>query len=80
MKYNDLVIPCVACRRPADHAHHFIPRSRGGKLTVPLCAGCHRKLHTGNPTVTYIVKRFLLRLGLDLDEVKYLLEGDDTDS
>jgi hypothetical protein len=27
------------------HQHHVIPRSKGGKNTVPLCEPCHGKVH-----------------------------------
>jgi hypothetical protein len=25
--------------------HHVVPRSKGGKKTIPLCARCHDKVH-----------------------------------
>jgi len=25
--------------------HHVVPKSRGGKETVPICKACHRKIH-----------------------------------
>ena len=36
---------CFECDQPADHDHHVIPRSLGGTRTVPLCHGCHGKVH-----------------------------------
>ena len=47
---------CFECGRPAAYRHHVIPKTRGGKKTVPLCAVCHalvhgrRALHTGELT------------------------------
>lgn len=37
--------PCFECGRPAEHRHHVIPKSRGGKKTIPLCAKCHSLAH-----------------------------------
>jgi len=42
-------LTCALCARPlpaaqAD-AHHLIPRSEGGKETVPLHRICHRQIH-----------------------------------
>lgn len=36
---------CFECGRDADVDHHVVPRSRGGKKTVPLCEACHGKAH-----------------------------------
>lgn len=36
---------CFECGSPADVDHHVVPRSRGGKMTVPLCLSCHGKAH-----------------------------------
>jgi hypothetical protein len=36
---------CFDCNEPADHRHHVVPKSRGGRATVPLCATCHSKAH-----------------------------------
>ena len=36
---------CFECDAIAEHDHHVIPRSRGGKKTVPLCVRCHSKAH-----------------------------------
>lgn len=27
------------------HAHHVVPRAKGGRRTVPLCEECHAKVH-----------------------------------
>ncbi|WP_265569861.1 HNH endonuclease [Sphingomicrobium nitratireducens] len=40
--------PCWLCGRPLGHRvewHHPVPRSQGGRETVPLHAICHRTLH-----------------------------------
>jgi 5-methylcytosine-specific restriction endonuclease McrA len=36
---------CFECGAPAAHQHHVVPRSLGGTKTVPLCEGCHGKVH-----------------------------------
>lgn len=40
---------CWLCRRPLGDRvqwHHFIPRSRGGRATVPVHPICHSALHS----------------------------------
>lgn len=36
---------CFECDRPAQHHHHVVPRSKGGKRTLPLCRDCHALAH-----------------------------------
>jgi len=36
---------CFECRLPAKYKHHVVPKSLGGTKTVPLCEGCHSKIH-----------------------------------
>lgn len=39
---------CWLCLRPLGHRtewHHPVPRSRGGRATVPLHPICHRTIH-----------------------------------
>jgi hypothetical protein len=36
---------CFECGRPAAYRHHVIPKSKGGKKTVPLCGVCHALIH-----------------------------------
>ena len=43
-----LHVPCFECDAPAAVQHHVVPRARGGTKTVPLCAGCYRRLQ-GSP-------------------------------
>ncbi len=38
---------CFDCGAPAVERHHVVPRSLGGKNTVPLCVECHSKVHGG---------------------------------
>ena len=40
-----IVAECFECGEPAEYAHHVVPRSRGGTMTVPLCGACHAKAH-----------------------------------
>lgn len=39
---------CVRCARPAEHAHHVLPRAFGGSddpsNLVPVCSRCHPSL------------------------------------
>lgn len=36
---------CFECDEVAIFDHHVVPKSRGGRRTVPLCAACHAKAH-----------------------------------
>ena len=36
---------CFECGEMAEYQHHVIPKSKGGKRTVPLCGVCHAKVH-----------------------------------
>ena len=40
--------PCVRCDRPAEHAHHVLPRAFGGSddpsNLVAVCSRCHPSL------------------------------------
>lgn len=43
------VAPCALCSRPLGRAvemHHLVPKSEGGRETVPLHPICHRKVHS----------------------------------
>ena len=53
---------CIECNKPAQEQHHVIPKSLGGNATVPLCNGCHAKVHGlgGNRRDQH---RLLTRLG-----------------
>lgn len=40
---------CALCSRPLGQKtemHHLVPKSQGGKETIPLHPICHRKIHT----------------------------------
>ena len=41
---------CFECDAPADHMHHVVPRVLGGTRTIPLCEGCHGKVHSRDMT------------------------------
>lgn len=48
MKNKTLVIDlsiCFECGAPKKDMHHIIPKSKGGKKTIPLCAKCHGQVH-----------------------------------
>jgi 5-methylcytosine-specific restriction endonuclease McrA len=39
---------CPLCGRPFGRKvekHHIVPKSKGGRITVPLHPICHRKIH-----------------------------------
>lgn len=38
-------VACIECASPATEQHHVIPKSMGGKATVPLCGKCHARVH-----------------------------------
>lgn len=40
---------CFECEQPAVTDHHVIPRSKGGRRTVPLCQVCHDLVHDLRP-------------------------------
>jgi hypothetical protein len=40
---------CFECSAPATADHHVIPESKGGRKTVPLCAGCLAKVTRPKP-------------------------------
>ena len=39
---------CFECEAPVECFHHVIPRSKGGKMTIPLCNKCHGLVHDMN--------------------------------
>jgi len=48
MKNNIMIIDlsiCFECGEPKKDMHHVIPKSKGGKKTIPLCAKCHGLVH-----------------------------------
>ena len=53
--------PCFECGENADVEHHVVPRSRGGKNTVPLCESCHGKAHGRQMTTKALVVDALAR-------------------
>jgi hypothetical protein len=36
---------CFECGNPAENYHHVVPKTKGGRKTVPLCLECHSKVH-----------------------------------
>jgi hypothetical protein len=36
---------CFECGKPAQNDHHVVPKVKGGTNTLPLCLGCHAKVH-----------------------------------
>lgn len=52
---------CEICGREAVTVHHFIPKSRSEAVRydiengVPVCNGCHKKIHSWDPHLSGIV-------------------------
>ena len=48
---------CLVCGMPMSCLHHYYPKSSAGNLRynldngVPLCQGCHFRLHNGFPEI-----------------------------
>ncbi|HMO68383.1 MAG TPA: HNH endonuclease [Novosphingobium sp.] len=58
---------CWLCARPLGHRvewHHPVPKSRGGRETVPVHPICHRTLH-----VTF-ANAELARIGADAGQLR----------
>lgn len=38
---------CPLCKRDGAPMsdHHLVPKSRGGKITEPICNACHKQIH-----------------------------------
>jgi predicted HNH restriction endonuclease len=43
---------CFEYGDEAEYQHHIVPKSLGGKKTIPLCSECHGKIH--NKTFLHI--------------------------
>lgn len=42
-------VVCFECDSPTNiNQHHVVPRVLGGTRTIPLCEGCHSKVHGRN--------------------------------
>lgn len=72
---------CFICYNKATENHHVIPKSLGGKKTIPLCSECHAKVH-GNESLrkdnhSYLTKKGLQRAkarGIKLGNPKNLTD------
>lgn len=59
--------PCWLCGRPLgvrSESHHPVPKSRGGRETVPLHPICHRTLHVR------FTNAELAKIGADADALR----------
>lgn len=52
---------CFNCDKKAEHQHHVVPKSKGGKKTIPLCIECHSKAHNKYMTGSYLTKLGLMK-------------------
>ena len=52
---------CFECAEPMVDMHHVIPKSKGGKKTIPLCAKCHGLVHGKN----FLRSKELQMLGIE---------------
>ena len=43
---------CFECGGNADAEHHVVPKSLGGKKTIPLCNECHRIVHSCDSSIS----------------------------
>lgn len=50
--------PCFECGVITKGLHHVVPVSLGGTKQIPLCEGCHNKVHGG------LINSGLIREGL----------------
>jgi len=50
---------CFECGLLAEHDHHVVPRSAGGTKTIPLCVGCHGKVHGHRFAMPSFIKKRL---------------------
>jgi hypothetical protein len=55
------IIKCFECGHNKDiQHHHVVPKSRGGKTTLPLCSSCHSLVHNKKMTsVSFLTKQAL---------------------
>jgi len=44
---NTTTYDCPLCGRevPKVSDHHLVPKSRGGRETLPICLDCHKSVH-----------------------------------
>ena len=48
---------CLVCGKPVSCGHHYYPKSSAGNLRyfwpniIPICSGCHFRLHNGDPRI-----------------------------
>lgn len=48
---------CFECGGKAKHAHHIVPKSLGGKRTIPLCLACHGAVHRQDLALPALVRK-----------------------
>jgi hypothetical protein len=60
---------CFECGEPKQDMHHVIPKSKGGKKMIPLCAKCHGLVHGKD----FVKMRTLQKIGIQkaINEGKY---------
>jgi len=64
---SDQPAPCALCARPLGRRiewHHVVPKSQGGRETVPLHPICHRAIHAN------VTNKELARLYPTLEAIK----------
>lgn len=50
---------CFECGDDATTNHHVVPRSRGGRNTVPLCDKCHGLAHGRKMSTRHLTREAL---------------------
>ena len=70
---EEAALPCALCGRPLGRKvewHHAVPRSEGGRETVPVHPICHRALHAAATNAD--LARLAADAGGTLDAVRAL--------
>jgi hypothetical protein len=62
---------CFECDEPMKDMHHVVPKSKGGKRTLPLCAKCHGLVHDRN----FVKHRQLQREGVERAKAEGKFKG-----
>ena len=69
---NISLFVCYECGSNKNiHNHHIIPKSRGGKKTIPLCEVCHGLVHD----INFVNLDFLRNLGIEKAKLSGTYKG-----
>ncbi len=62
---------CFECGEPKKDMHHIVPKSKGGKKTIPLCAKCHGLVHDKD----FVKHRQLQKEGVERAKKRGIYKG-----